>query len=395
MKAKGSKTPRIIDRVKLSTQQYHDLVRDVDQGVQPPAGPDKRIEPRFPYLVEGGIIIQVNHPGGSIANYLVRPRTISHRGISFFHGAFLHDETPCRFFLKTRAGEAVLREGFTVHCRHIARGLHEVGASFSDAITLDPFIKEPAHMTTASAARPRFQGRLLCIEPIDTDRRLLSFQAGQLGVEVVETADPTRGPDMVRKGHFDMVIIADPASAAGPVSILTRGDLAMAIRESGFTGPLVQWGPGDDTAETAGVEPAGPVAALPKPFDIEQVQQLFQAHLSAEGHASEPEPLESTHWQDPTMQPMLLNYLESLEEQMLQIEKLLGPDSRGELGRLVTQLGRSAASYGYPSIFQAANAVLTAIDGGDGPETDRCTRTLLELCAAACHYRAHLNYAAA
>jgi hypothetical protein len=90
---------------------------------------DKRSSQRDPLWSPLSLGIAVTHPGGNIARFLVRPHNISEGGFAFFHGQFLHLNTPLESELPID-GIKRLVQGHVTFCRLIRGRIHEVGVMF-------------------------------------------------------------------------------------------------------------------------------------------------------------------------------------------------------------------------------------------------------------------------
>lgn len=371
------KRTRSIDRLRLSDEQCHRLAARLDELAEHAAGSEHRAHTRYPYLVAGGLTMCV---AGSRAEvppcYLVRPRNISSGGLGFFHGAYLHVDTPCHIDLRTARGETVTVAARVVHCRHVTGQIHEVGAAFDTPIEVEPFLH--GHEPDQAGSRAQFQGEVLCIEGLSEDRCLLKFQIGELGPTVTETGDASAAIELARSGTPDLIVLGESLISASP------GDLAQALREAGCRAPLIQW--------SATRQPAAwSDGLLPKPFGPDDIEALLAAHLPPTRDDQVPagEPLPSEFWHRPKLRPLLLNYLETLEEQVVRLEQCVNDGDTGSLLTLMRHIRSSAGSYGYPSISEAAEATLTARDNPS--EIPRLTHAVVDLCRRACAFRAEVD----
>ncbi|HUJ76687.1 MAG TPA: PilZ domain-containing protein, partial [bacterium] len=133
-----------IDNLRLSLREQEQLLAELDQQGQRYHGSNRRTEDRTTYRPAQGVIIQMRHPGGSSANYVVAPRNLSRGGLGFLHGSFVYTGTPCIVILKTRGGKAVRVEGKIVNCRYVRGHVHEVGIRFHEPLRLVDFLPPSA-----------------------------------------------------------------------------------------------------------------------------------------------------------------------------------------------------------------------------------------------------------
>ncbi len=71
--------------------------------------------------------------------YLVKPRDLHEEGISFLHGAFVHNNARCTLLLRTANSEPTQIPARVINCRHVAGRIHELVAIFDQPVKLDEF----------------------------------------------------------------------------------------------------------------------------------------------------------------------------------------------------------------------------------------------------------------
>lgn len=124
---------RVVDTLRLPAEEFRQLI---SSGHPASSRPNGRREDRRRYQPPQGIVLEVEHPGGSRARLLVRPRNISRGGVGFLHGGFLHDRSPCRVYLWLSDGGVFRVAAHVAHCRHVSGKIHEVGLKFATSVDL-------------------------------------------------------------------------------------------------------------------------------------------------------------------------------------------------------------------------------------------------------------------
>lgn len=374
-------TTSLLDRTGLTAEQHAKLVQMLDAKSGQPTAADKRRSIRYPYVLPGGLMLRVRHPGGSWGVDQVRSRNISAHGIGFFYTGYLHQQTYCIFGLPTRHGTIIVRDGRVVHCRHILGRVHEIGVQFNVTLDVKPFIDVPR--STSDVANARFSGRVLVAEEASTDRAALCTEATALGAAVAEAGDAAAMLKLASQLPFDLIILS------GSLSGRKAGELIAMLRSSGCRSPIACWAASTCVAGTD---------ALEKPLNRQQLAGLFAKHLASGGHdQDEMTIIESELWRMPAMRPLLLSFLEKLEERLVTLEELIDqagspPRAAGnrrrqaKISEIVDEIYQSAGIHGYPGIAAAAGGL--ADESPDGGH-DR----LLSLCRAACNFRATIEYA--
>jgi CheY-like chemotaxis protein/HPt (histidine-containing phosphotransfer) domain-containing protein len=381
MSGKPTDSTNTIDCLRINEEQHRQLVEALDLKAQAPKGSDHRQHERFPYLVPCGISLSVKHPEAKRwQRYLVRPRNISAGGVGFFHGAYLYKGTYCEISLRTRKGEIVEQAGHVVHIRHIVGRIHEVGVAFETPLDVRQFIQCSDEEEFDETAQQQFQGQVLCIDGWREDRALLKFQIKELGAAVTEVSDAPEALEALQSGHYDLVILGQSLATMMPE------ELAQAMREDGYEGPIVECRDGSSPSDWSN-------GLLPKPFGSDDVQKLLERYLpQAETNANHgPEPLHSDLWPKKNLRSLILNYLETLEEQTFRLQQLVDEQETDELISLTRKVKESAGSYGYPSISDAAQAVLDAYER-EPQQMSEAVHQVIALCQRACAFRAQVDY---
>ncbi|MCH7813722.1 MAG: PilZ domain-containing protein [Planctomycetes bacterium] len=102
----------------------------------------KRSGKRWPYDSVGELRLEIEHPGGGISEFLVRPCNISAGGLSLEHGGFIARGTGCFITLKTSDGQPVRVHGSILGCRCVGGRIHDVGVKFEKSIDVARFVPE-------------------------------------------------------------------------------------------------------------------------------------------------------------------------------------------------------------------------------------------------------------
>ena len=369
------------DALRLSEADRKELMTLLEGQSAAGAEVNRRKDERLSYQVRG-LIVQMHHPGGSVVNYLVRPRNLSRRGIAFLHGSFCYSGTPVQVALRSPDGSSDILPGKVVRCQHLRGVIHDVGVRFDEAIDVRAFTASTADGSgpASSAALPRFAGRVLHLEATPDDRDLLRFQLGQVGLVVDPAEDAEQALALVGNASYDLVI-------AG--MWLTNGDgcgALRALREAGYDGPAIML-----TSDHAGEvrEQAlgtGFVQVLTRPYDLVTLVGHLRGLLPA---APDPAagPLLSEHWEDRAMRPLITQFLDRLEGQVTELDAMIGDaDARADARKSISALRGSAGSFGYPQLSQAAERLHQQIcrDEADLREVRKAFAELTALCRAAC-----------
>ncbi len=373
------------DALRLSDSQRQSLLAFLNSRRTAMPGPGQRGDERVDFAVKG-LMIQMRHPGGSSINYVVRPRNLSASGVGFLHGSFCYTGTPVELSLRSIDGERTAIYGHVVRCNHLQGLVHEVGVKFQEPIDPDRYIRSFVNSAGgASPAKrlPRLQGRLLYVEDIVDDQELLKFQLKPMGVEVVAQPDPRAVVEHLAEERFDMLIMGLWLPGVDGAALLEE------IRQNHPSLPIMILTADHTDPSLTQARESGANAVMTKPYCLEELSDVLSEHLLA---APDPQadPLVSDHWPNVRMRPLILNYLERLEEQVDHLAELIREsDQQAELAKQAARMRGSAGGYGYPQISEAAARLHAAAlaDEADPDEMRSRFVELTRLCSAACQLR--------
>jgi CheY-like chemotaxis protein len=381
---------RCVDSLRLSEKEQQSLIEKLDRQGKGHRGAELRTEDRLPYHTASGVVATLHHPGGSVVNYLVRPRNLSRRGVGFLHGNFVHIGSRCQIHLLRLDKRAQAINGTVARCQHVGGLVHEIGVRFDEPIELSQFLvcEGPGRIAEGdehSLELPKLAGKVLYVDNSVDDQELLRFHLGNLGVEIFVATDALQAMDILRRQQCDMVVTEIWLPG------MTGAEFAEMLRSDGYAGPIIALTSDDSgkTREEALSRGCNEVRA--KPFTLELLIQWFTPHLSPPDEVPEEDDcLRSSEWDQAQMRPLILSFLGRMESQVHQLTELLG--SEGNLlliQKLSRELKGSAGGYGYPLVSRVA-ADLCELSAQSEPPADameaKC-RQLEELCRRACLVR--------
>jgi len=377
-------TTDYIDSLRISPHEELELLRELSHPDADLVGVDeRRREARRDYLTQAGLIVQIRHPGGSIANYLVRTRNLSTEGIGFVHGSFIYNGTPCIVALKGINGKILAVEGRVVRCRHIRRHFHDIGVKFLQPINLSQFLggaDDASGASLVSAELPRLIGRILCVDDSPNDQDLLHFHLQSVGIDATAVASAIDAVGLIDGAAFDAIITELVLPG------MSGMELAEAARLGGHRGAII--------ALTADSRPElhkealarGCSHVLVKPYQLNDFIELISAQLPHADPAPGQGPLMSELWSNIAMRPLICRFLHRLEAQIPQIRRLVDGGAQWPLlQRLSSDLKGSAGGYGYPQISQAATRLLDSVlvSSPDRNSVLEIAESLIKLCESA------------
>ncbi len=377
--------------VKLSDAQREQLLDHLDASGAGLADRDKaagksnrRLDQRLPYR-QPDIAMAIEHPGGTVSRLLVCARNLSAGGMSFLHGGFLHPGSRCRIALRQTDGRGLPVDGRIVSCRHIKAPLHEVGVQFQQRIDLHRFI-QPSRCegeTAASVPLKRLRGSILYIDASPADQDLMRFFLESSGATLRCVNDGTQGLELVRQNRFDVILTE--LTLPG----LTGPALIKAVREAGFTGPIIAVTADERPQLLQQAKSSGCNEVMIKPLDFAALTDLLGRILCGDASISDDapagQPLYSSRWGDVNMRPLILEFLNRVEADAMKLKSCMETGGAEAAAAVCLSLKGSAGAYGYPQISKAAKLLLELVEAGlADQQAAALLQELLQLCTAAC-----------
>lgn len=345
MNINRSNQPQIVDTLRISDNEVATVLNQLDQ--QRIDKPDETRDNRRVNLRLGpGLIVQVHQPGGTTANFLVRPRNISEKGLAFIHGGFLHRDSLCTVLLNTKGTGRIKVDGRVVRCRHIRANLHEIGLQLVEEIDLEHAVAFPPDPPAAAVDSTKLTGKLLLIEPNDDDRAYLQVLLEGLGVSVVAVSTAPKAMQRYKAEPRDVVMIdLDHV-------IETTADFVNNLRDAGYSGPIVGVTVNHKPQLVRAALGLGVDKLLTKPFGAQTLRHTLGPMFG--GSPAGESPLHSEHADHPMMESVLADFLGHLDGYCKQLTELRESLDGDRLQTVGLQLKSSAANLGYPLIAAAA-----------------------------------------
>ncbi len=375
-----------IRSLRISKEVERSLLRHLDAEDSKYAGQNRRRDERCPYRLEDGLYIRLTHPGGIEANLLVIPRNISQNGMAFLHGSYVHPGSECTVLLQSLDGELMQVHGEVIRCTHVRGTVHEVAVLYDQPIELSWFLHaylRDDKTDDESTQLGGLLGRILYIEDSPDDRELVSFLLRKHGAELRTVPNLTVAINLLNTSSFDVVLTDLNLPEICGTDVIT------AIRKTGFTGPVLAVTAEEDPDLPADVMQAGCNEVLIKPYSFDALLDLLRRHLpEPKKQEQDADPVKSSMWSDVHMRPLILRFLERLEEKTRRIEKALQAEDRAQLQSLCHDLKGSAKGYGYNEITRIAREVQQLATAGL-PFRDLRAKAdeLTSLCHSACQAR--------
>ncbi|MCB9858752.1 MAG: response regulator [Phycisphaerales bacterium] len=209
----------LIRTFRSQAPQINRLLDELDK--QTERTDDGRLKsPRFSYR-KPAVLRLTNTRDNRSQAYLIAPRTLGSKMISFLFGGFVHANTPISVRLTTLYGAWTDHVGIVHDCRHVEANIHEVDLELNEPI-------DPA-MYAAKAAQPR----VLVAEDDALFQHLVKQLLGELNAHVELATNGKKAVEMAQAGIYDIVFMdVEMPEMDGITATRT-------LREAGYTGRIV------------------------------------------------------------------------------------------------------------------------------------------------------------
>ena len=353
MSAKPFQRSQVIDSLRMSAEDIRSLVDNLEKEAEDYAGHNKRADVRFALGDCGAVIVQFEHPGGTTQNYATRPRNISNGGVAVLHGTYVHEGTRSTLLMRDRENAVKPIAGRVAFCRLIAGRIHEVGIRFEQKIDVDRFIEPRTDNDTTTY---RIAGRVVCCDETPEESHLVKFQLEEMGaeVQVVQTA-----AEVVRhlsEQESDVTMVGENMPDANALEFVAK------IKKAGYRTHTVMLTTSDDPTLTKRAVAAGMCEVVVKPYDIESLLRGVREHMAQTGPGDPGSDLLSGFWTNAKLRPLILTYLEKLDDAVIGMEVAIREQDAPTLERKSREIKGSAGNYGFPQISLTAGHVLRLVE---------------------------------
>ncbi len=360
--------------VHLDSAERSKLLCRLDEPPDSRAAGNRRRWQRWEYRMSD-IAVMVLHPGGGTGRYLACARNLSAGGVSFIHGGFIHLGSECRIVLPKRDGAPLAVSGTVVHCRHLERSTHEIGAVFAreidTAAVLSPSVADGQRTETLEI--PALSGQILVVDQSLTERRLMALHLGSSGATLKLVDTPGAALDAVRRQRFDLVACDINLESFDAIRMIRM------MREVGYRGPILVVTAENQVERLVAAREAGANAIVGKPYNPAYLASLLREWL--QGPASFDGPIFSTLEDTPGMLELIADYIDLAMRNAARLLKAVAENDLARARELILEFVGTGAGHGFAAVTEAARASLMALQTApDRAEIDSTIRRLAMLC---------------
>lgn len=375
-----------VDTLRLSERAAMAVFSQLDENGGVSSSAELRQDERVTYHRQDGLVVEMTHPGGSRAYYIVRPRNLSRNGLAFLHGGFVYTDTATVVMLIRSDGRRVRVPGRVLRCRHVRGNIHEIGLRFDEPIRMSDFVAgyrdEAEDQRTRTTPDQHFLGRVMVIDDAIDDRDILGFWLGDMGLKTKLHGDLKQARKQLQISMVDLVLVDSELENESAGRILRH------LRATGYPGPVVAITSDDDPALMDQLVETGYGAVLTKPVGWQDLAMLLSCYLRrSERVETHGEYLLSQLWANHQLRPLIRQFLGRLLDHCDQIERAITENAEQSI-KLCRDLKGTSGNYGYPTISAKADELARRLQDQSGLNEVKQSMTQLHaLCVSACQVR--------
>lgn len=346
-------------KLRKPKEEVREVLNRLDEQSKATSHINVRNNDRYDYRVSS-LDLELLQPNGLWQPHLVPTRNLSRNGASLLVGHFIYNGTPARLRLVSVHNHVVVVTGKVARCRYVSGSgtVYELGIQFDSPIDIALF----HHGATDT--------NVLMVDDDPSLHELARRLLKTMNVKIVSALDADKAIELVKGERFDLVLM--DLELPGTSGI----DAVRAIRELGFTKPIIAL-TGNTSPETrTHCLEAGFTAWATKPFTRESLATIIAS--------TRPEPIVSSMVHDREMVELIDEFVAKLPERVRELEMAFDDADPLALAKQARRMRGEAGCYGFEVITQAA-ADLEAACTASAEKSARRPKLdqLLRLCLAA------------
>ncbi|MEM0913210.1 MAG: response regulator [Planctomycetota bacterium] len=327
-------TATMLDTLRLSPRQIETLLDELQQprAAESPAASNRESE-RFFFTELNGVPLDIVHPGGSDARFLVIPTDLSASGMGLLHGGFLHRATPVIATLTDLHGTPRRIEGHVTRCLLHAGRVHRIGVLWDDPIDVNDFLRFDDGDGEGEQAGG-MTGQVLHLDDSPDFRRVFRHHCEKLGVTITEAENIDAAMAAVSENAFVLAYVDLHLEDEDGIGSVER------LREAGYEGPVVLLSGDESVAVAERARAAGVAEVLFQPVQPDAIRESLARHLQAE--AADEGPIFSSMWAQQDMRPIIMTTVGKLSERLGELSSMVacgGEDWRDYCRDLKSEAG--------------------------------------------------------
>ncbi|MEJ2107439.1 MAG: response regulator [Acidiferrobacteraceae bacterium] len=231
-------------------------------------------------------------------------------------------------------------------------------ASWTDKSFTPKFSPDVVH-----APETLIAGRVLLAEDNIDNQRLISMYLKKAGADVIVANHGREAVEKARNGKFDMIITDIQ------MPVMNGLDATRAIRNNGYTGPVIALTAGAQRSDADACLEAGCTEFAAKPIDRQHLNELLQRFLRPKGKSDvEQSPIVSPLLvEEPDLADLVHRFVDQLPETVARIRAAYDANDNDGLRQQLHTLKGTSGNFGYYDLMKACQKMEFEIVAGNQP----------------------------
>lgn len=213
-----------------------------------------------------------------------------------------------------------------------------------------------AAQQSAPSSRYGLQGSVLLAEDNPENQKLLSLFLEKMGARVTIVENGQEAVDKAINSNFDLLYMDMQ------MPLVSGVEATKILRERGYTGAIVALTANATSEDRNLCLQAGCNDFLTKPVNRERLYEMSARYLSVGDSLPDAAPIYSQlQDNDPEVQDLVLRFVQSLPETMVELERLYRRRGWPELRQHIHDLKGTAGNFGYPTLSRLSEKIETGL----------------------------------
>ncbi len=350
-------TNEYMKSVRLNEAAQRALLKNMETSKQQVESSKRAEERCLIHMLD--VPLEVTHPDGAIAKFLICLRNISPGGVSFIHGGFLYPQSKVVLKVPNIWGDVEPLEGRVANCRHVEGQNHEIGVKFDKPCDRRRFLtlpgETPLDRDPDANVRSELAGRVLYLDPSPADAKLVAFHLKDSQVTIESITTCAEAVEKIKSSAIDLIMCSGDLEPEGDQPV------EESLRSAGYKGPIVMV---CNSADAEKMEQANDddskAQVLVKPYTPAKLIAALSSSLLGADPTGEG-PIYSDLSNDPDAVELVEYYLGYVEEIAGALRKSIEDDKFDDVLVSCRTLMETGAGYGFTPITASAKVAVTEL----------------------------------
>ena len=223
----------------------------------------------------------------------------------------------------------------------------------------------------------QLKGNILLAEDNAANQQLIKMYLEKMGADVTCADNGEQVVAQVQKHDFDLIYMDMQ------MPVMSGLDAVATLRRQGYNKPIVMLTANATYDDKSSCLDAGANDFVTKPIVRRQLYEVSARYLKPAANDASIKPVVSDLLQkDPSLEAVLVNYIESLKGMQEKITEFFNKNKIDELSHVIHDLKGTAGGYGYPDLTKLAKEIELSIQEKDRYKLGCLLENLQSMCSS-------------